>query len=148
MGKKTIYVTDEGLWERARKLAGPEGMSAFIAEALRLHVAAVDAKRQGFQKFHLSYFGESMRVEGRLLRSLTNPTSNARADIYLTRAGALLLTITSPGEDDTEYYCTYDSIAELCQTLRDSFDLTEAAEATLRTHLRSDLGPDWFIRIE
>lgn len=51
MGNKTIYVQDEKLWQKAKKLAGKPGLSGVIARALEEFVDRNDREKQGFRRY-------------------------------------------------------------------------------------------------
>jgi len=45
MGNKTLYVKDEALWNRARELAGDEGLSGIVSDLLRDWVQRKETQR-------------------------------------------------------------------------------------------------------
>src|SRR5437667_12348478 len=53
MPNKTIYVKDEKMWELAKKLAGKEGLSSVISEAIADYVSRRRREEKGFQKYRL-----------------------------------------------------------------------------------------------
>src|SRR6266498_2355954 len=53
MGNKTIYFRDDKLWERAKKLAGDEGISAVIQNALAEFVERKTRERDGFRRVRI-----------------------------------------------------------------------------------------------
>ena len=53
MGNKTIYVKDDKLWERARRVAGKEGISAVIQGALVDFVQRKAREAAGFKRIRL-----------------------------------------------------------------------------------------------
>ena len=57
-GNRTIYLANDELWERAKNLAGKEGLSSVIAKALADFVAQRDADQSSFQKFTFEILGD------------------------------------------------------------------------------------------
>lgn len=51
MGNKTIYVQDEKLWQKAKKLAGKAGLSGVIAKALTEFVDEHDREKHGSRRY-------------------------------------------------------------------------------------------------
>src|SRR5688500_11388610 len=51
MANKTIYVADEKLWKDAKRLAGEQGVSSVIADALRRFVDEQRLQREGVEDF-------------------------------------------------------------------------------------------------
>ena len=73
MGNTSIYIKDQALLERAKKLAGDEGFSAFIAKALADFVERKQDENRGLTD-HSIYiplvipeFDPLIRFKGRLL---------------------------------------------------------------------------------
>lgn len=52
MGNKTIYIKDDGLWQRARELAGKDGLSSAIQGFLAKFVEEAELTDKGFARRH------------------------------------------------------------------------------------------------
>ncbi len=53
MPNKTIYVKDGDLWERAKKIAGKDGLSSAISEALTEYVTRKEKDALGIKRYRL-----------------------------------------------------------------------------------------------
>ena len=94
MGNKTIYVKDEALWDRAKELAGKEGFSAVIAQALADFVERKADEHRGLTDYRLPIGDELICWRGRLLTSTVLGLGNQRAgelEVYQTKAGKLVV---------------------------------------------------------
>ena len=116
-GNRTIYLANDELWERAKNLAGKEGLSSVIAKALADFVAQRDADQSSFQKFTFEILGdphsedptEVIAFEGRQLLNTVfalaaspfagiETSGEADIQIYRTRLGTLVL-LAAPSLD-------------------------------------------------
>ena len=129
MGNKTIYFKDDSLWERAKQLAGKEGMSAVIQEALSDFVKRKQDEAAGFRTYRLltGYRwildqnrggpSEAIKFKGRELvrRELSCPAPDdleyspewkyeTEFIVYRTKAGKLVLVsdFSLPTADDDD----------------------------------------------
>lgn len=117
-GNRTIYVADDSLWEKAKTLAGREGLSSVIAKALADFVAQRTADQAACQKLHFEIFGddedspiEVIGFEGRQLLSGTYDLAvspfeadgrlEAVIEIYRTKLGTFVL-LATPATDERE----------------------------------------------
>lgn len=113
MGNKTVYIQDEGLWHRAKELAGKAGLSGVIARALEEFVDRGDRESQGFRRyqFELRYeddeggldatdyvaFEGKRLFEGVLFYQLSEgvevgpPDDRVQVEVYQTAKGTLVL---------------------------------------------------------
>jgi hypothetical protein len=174
MPNKTIYVRDENLWERAKKLAGAEGLSGLVGEALAEHVKRREQQRAAFQRGqaemrevtldvggedHRELHGEEVDHKiafvGRLLHD-TDIEALPRCAVYQTKSGKLLLYTTWDVGDRDEMGATYelfDSFEELAQSsaARNNFNLLQEFQVDRYAPLAEiarKLGKDLVIRIE
>ena len=131
MPNKTIYVANEELWERAKKLAGNKGLSSVISQALADYVASRSAQDASLEKFHfeIGMYSDSptevIGFEGKQLISKTfdlavNPFDQSDSEIrgieaviqiYRTRLGKFVL-LARPTDDQPESvgaFVTYES---------------------------------------
>lgn len=122
MGKKTIYVKNEGQWEAAKSIAGVDGMSSFLEEALQRHVTAKRLDSKGLQMFSLPVeppehlrirdFNERLGFQG---KCLVNWGAFA---VYLTKGGTFIVADSSLDEDGSiSTYRTYTDKEELRQDM-------------------------------
>ena len=174
MPTRTLYVADEALWKRAKALAGPKGLSGFVAEALAGHVkrrerqlAALQVGETEMREVTLEVGGEDHRERhgeevdhkiafvGRLLYD-TEVEALPRCAVYQTQGGSLLLYTTwdVAGRDEKgATYQLFDSFEELVQSSEAgaNFNLLEEFQADRYAPLAEiagKLGDDLVIRIE
>ena len=119
VGNKTIYVKNEELWETARSVAGKDGMSAFIEEALQRLVTVKRLEQKGLQPFSLLVepIHESHRVPGvteRLGFEGKRLVDWGPFQVYLTKGGTFIVADFNFDEEMSICdYRTYDQLAEL-----------------------------------
>ncbi len=65
MPNKTIYVKDGDLWERAKKIAGKDGLSSVISEALAEYVTRKERDALGIARYRLEvgYEGAGLEID-------------------------------------------------------------------------------------
>jgi hypothetical protein len=119
MGTKTVYVKNEDLWETAKSVAGPAGLSGFVEEALELLITAKRDERAGLERFDLPVepidgteespaikFKERLSFDGRLLANFMG------VSIYRTKAGKFIVTDNVQDAEGSIFaYRTYDQLA-------------------------------------
>lgn len=125
MANKTIYVRDEQLWERARELAGRDGLSAVISDALTEFVARREAEKKGFSLYHLEINGpyssetEEVRFWGKRLGDRLfgrgPDLGEGVAEVYQTKAGKLVLVLRDAVTLEAHEYRTFDTPEELAR---------------------------------
>lgn len=172
MGNKTIYVQDERLWQKAKKLAGKEGLSRVIAKALEDFVATHDRQTQGFRRyqFEVAYasddndefrpidyvaFEAKPIFTGVLIYDVPDhldidpPDDRVRVDVYQTGKGTLVLTARHLEAPDGQllHYGSFRSMDEL---IKDSVvsNLAPTDRAKLLTELASQLRDSLVIWID
>ena len=109
MPNKTIYVKDEGLWNRAKELAGKGGLSDLIERTLR---EFVDREGQGLTLRVVRILGErEVRFYGRLLYEarLDDPMFESESDhnterhafgqVFQTKSGRLVAVVRDESKD-------------------------------------------------
>lgn len=119
-GNRTIYLANDELWERAKTLAGRDGISTVIAKSLADFVGQRTADQASYQKFHFEIFGddefspvEVIGFEGRKILSGTFDLAvspfeesdrgvEAVIEIYRTKLGTFVL-LARPVTDDPEH---------------------------------------------
>ena len=127
MPNKTIYVKDEHLWDRARKLAGKDGLSGVIQEALAKFVEKKQRQSEGFHRYRFdttyqhyelhSGPSEAIAFEGREVASKVLPVRVQQSgytsekfdrsfNVYYTPVGTLLVTV-NPGETFDRHFTVY-----------------------------------------
>lgn len=139
-GNRTIYLANDELWEKAKALAGREGLSAVIARALADFVATRTKANEEFEKFHFEIVGipepgepggptEVIGFEGKKLVSTSsdlecNPFDESDShvetviQIYRTRLGTFVV-LATPATDAPEsesafaIYETHRSVTEV-----------------------------------
>ncbi len=130
MGNKTIYVSDDDIWEKAKKFAGKDGLSSVIARSLGDYVAARTAQDEAMEKYHFEIIDLSepdgptavIGFEGtKLLSTSFNlianpfvPSDNdieADVEIYRTRLGTFVLLAepTSTEPQSKSVFATYET---------------------------------------
>lgn len=170
MPNKTIYVKDGEMWERAKKLAGKEGLSSVIGDAIAEYVKKKEKEEQGIKKFRLEVgfaesltsYGSTSRItfDGYLLYEKELPFFDEadRADdpnncpvhpeivsVYKTVGGKLIL--TTKDDNGITNYSVHTNFFKLAQ---DPI-LSSALKPDLATFLDAvseKIGEDWAIRIE
>lgn len=163
MGNKTIYVRDESLWRRARKLAGKDGLSAFIQRALEEYVAEKEAEAQGFDEYRIVpsspdvNFAQPISFTGRTVATkhfLNDPAHEEYGGgafheiavaVYLTRGGKLVLYAWDSGP--MQYLRIYQSLDELLKDEKVSA-LSPIHRSDLLESISQGVGQDWSVRIE
>lgn len=93
MGNKTIYVKDDATWERAKKLAGKEGLSSVIGEALARYVAEKEEQADGYEK-HTIRLADSPDVYafvGKHLVKFYVSEGLSKLDCYLTKGRKIVV---------------------------------------------------------
>jgi len=169
VANKTIYFKDDALWERAKEVAGKEGLSAVIQDALAKYVERKDLEAKGIQPFRLhtakydhatKQYGTTERIAfiGRELASDEPlvPTSEPDPDpempfepvaitAYQTKKQRLVLTRSNVnyGEKITKY-AVFSSVREL----RDSeilADLDGVDRVKFLDRVSEQLGEDWSV---
>jgi hypothetical protein len=175
VGNKTIYVKDEGLWERAKRLAGKEGLSSFVGEALAAHVEQKEGEALGVRKYALRVGPQRIQIHGRRLgqrrfvycpsghrpdEQPDAPTTTVDAEVYRTRSGKLILVKRENAqvvhvEELTHSYWTDVEVTENhfeCKSLLDVREqLKECPQgdvADFLDDLSRELGEDWAVVIE
>jgi hypothetical protein len=122
MANKTIYVKDDALWERAKQLAGKEGLSGVIAEALAEFVQQKEAESRGFSLHEISLSRypdaeETIKFWGKKILTQPLPGDDnhpaSLADLYQTRAGKFLVVLKDAGTYEPFEYHAYDTPEEL-----------------------------------
>jgi len=127
MPNKTIYVKDERLWDQARTLAGKDGLSGVIQQAL---VKFVEGRRRESEGFHRYRFdttyqhyeldsgpSEAIAFEGREVASKILPVTVQQGEytsdkfdrsfrVYYTPVGMLTVTL-NPGEKFDRHFTVY-----------------------------------------
>lgn len=162
MGNKTIYVKDEALWDRAKKLAGKDGLSSLIAEALEAYVNRKEAEQSGFKLFKFNvqelremtdsgptfWLKEQVAFQGRQLGTahLLNPTDPnypyAQIDVYLTKGHKLVAVVTDEMLGVPTGYRVFNSPAEL-RSDELFADVEAESKAALFDKIAAELGERW-----
>jgi hypothetical protein len=172
MGNKTIYFKDDQLWDRAKELAGKDGISGVVQDALAAFVDQKKRQAAGFNTYRLptkfrvgrglSSFGTTERIafEGQLIaeQRMDVPVPGRESDfldltfrIYRTRGGKLVITV---GDDENagkmfgiHHYGVYKSLAELSddESLKDPDPIERAA---FLDKAAKELGEDWAVWID
>jgi len=127
MPNKTIYVKDEHLWDHARKLAGKDGLSGVIQEALAKFVENKRRQDEGFHRYRFdttykhyeleSGPSEAIAFEGREVASKILPVTVQQGEytsekfdrslrVYYTPVGTLIVTV-NPGETFDRHFTVY-----------------------------------------
>src|SRR5262245_21026746 len=124
MGKKTIYVKNEELWERAKSIAGVDGLSRLVEEALEHVVTQKQLEHEGLQRIYLPIvpidqieepvgvdaIKESLGFDGKCLEG----DGYGVLSVYLTKAGKLIVADKHPHEPGAiTGYRVHDQWAEL-----------------------------------
>jgi hypothetical protein len=131
MPNKTIYVKDEHLWDQARQLAGKDGLSGVIQEALCKFVENKRRQSEGFQRYRFDTTfthyeldwgpSDAIAFEGREVASKILPVTVQQGDnrgekfdryfrAYPTRVGTLLVTL-NPREKFDRHFTVYQTRA-------------------------------------
>lgn len=132
MGNKTIYVKDEALWDRAKALAGKDGLSSLIAKALADYVAS---REQGFERYRFSVLGDQrIAFDGKQVAAYPGDRNVPAFRVFMTRAGKLV--VLEDSGPPNGHYGVYDSVAEL----RDDELVYQILESTDRAAFLDDLG--------
>lgn len=120
MGNKTIYVKDDELWNRAKALAGKDGLSGVIGQAIADYVVRREAAEAGFSRirFEFEFPDDPERLEvvefdGTRVGRLAVDSGNGAVEVYVTRAGTLVCVYEY--EHEVGGYETYQSIAKLAE---------------------------------
>ena len=158
MGNKTIYFKDDQLWERARELAGKDGISAVIQDALAKFVDGKKREIEGFRTYRLeTHFNlddpqveatERIAFEGCPLASARMQATvseteyagyDAEFTVYRTKGGKLIL---AADNGQRPHYGVYDSLRELAaDPLLTGADPTE--RANFLGTISKKLAEDW-----
>ena len=146
MGNKTIYVKNDELWETAKSMAGKDGLSSFIEEAVQRLVTAKQLEQKVRQPFSLPYkpmdksftvkrAEERLGFEGKCLLDW-GPFA-----VYLTKGGTFIVTDNSGDEDQSILdYQTYDELDEL-QKARSIAALDKEQQDRVWNRIRDALPP-------
>ena len=171
MANKTIYFKDDALWDRAKELAGKDGLSAVIQEALAQYVERKNLEAKGFKRFRLETaeydpvskkFGTTERIafEGRELAmdEPLVPSGESDADgepysvvaiaAYQTKAKRLILT---RGEADYGEIITKYEVFSSLREMRQSDILADVQgldRARFLDEISSKLGEEWSVRFD
>jgi hypothetical protein len=172
VGNKTIYFKDDDLWERARELAGKDGISAVIQAALSRFVSVKEQEAKGFGRIRLEagfkdepehsvHYGTTERIafDGLLLAEQVVPIaytdgSNDEAyevqfRLYRTQGENLVFTVADVGDDlfGVSHHAVYRSLS----ALREDEHLQTAdpvARAEFLDKCSAQLGEDWAVWID
>lgn len=171
MANKTIYFKDDALWDRAKELAGKDGLSAVIQEALAKYVERKNLEAKGFKHFRLETaeydraskkFGATERIafEGRELamdeplvpsgesESGSEPYSVVAIAAYQTKAKRLILTRGEAGYGETiAKYEVFSSLREMRQSALLA-DVHGLDRARFLDEISSKLGEEWSVWID
>lgn len=155
MGNKTIYVKDEALWERAKQLAGKEGLSALIGEALADFVERKEQENRGFTLHGIFVdegpSGQFIRFYGRSLDSTLigrGPDEpDAVAEVFQTKGAKLVLFLRDADSNQAYEHRTYDSLEELAEDKVFSHIPPDAREEFLESMAQS-MGQNWSVWID
>lgn len=130
MPKTSIYIRDEDveMFEKARKLAGEEGLSKVVADTVKLYVRIKDAEKDGMEEVRLEIGvgnnTEEIAFIGKLISEYTEykgQTSDMRDrwtdyKVYLTSKDYLLLYKKHgscwQGEYNQREYKTFSGLGE------------------------------------
>jgi hypothetical protein len=156
VGNKTIYVKDEALWEAAKNLAGREGLSAVIADALADFVEQKKAERGGFKRFNIYCAeagpeGQLIKFDGRLLAEVIVPggpnAEDTLVSMYQTTGGTLVLVAGHPLEDDAFDYSKHSSLETV---VKDPMleNLTLSDRDRFLDQIAERLGEKWAVWID
>jgi hypothetical protein len=125
-GNRTIYLADDALWEKAKALAGKDGISSVISRALSDYVSQRTAEESTSKRFCFELLDakdpelpviEVIGFEGRILFSNSfdldlNPFDESRQrvetviQIYRTKLGTFVL-LAAPATDNPESASTF-----------------------------------------
>jgi hypothetical protein len=123
MGNTSIYIKNRPLLERAKRLAGDDGFSAFIEKALVDFVDRKMDEQREFTEYRLSIGDELIRFRGRMLTSTVLGLGNGKAgelEVYQTKAGKLVAVAGDLAEAfDYEVYETLEQFANSNGRLRE-----------------------------
>jgi hypothetical protein len=172
MANKTIYFKDDALWDRAKELAGKDGLSAMIQEALAQYVERKNLEAKGFKHFRLETaeydpvskkLGTTERIafEGRELAmdEAVVPSGETEPDgepgyfvvaiaAYQTKADRLILTRGEAGYG--EIITKYEVLSSL-KEIRESdllADVQGLDRARFLDEISSKLGEEWSVWID
>ena len=125
MANKTIYIKDEALWERAKALAGKDGLSALIGRALADFLEQKDAESHGLSPQSIdivdSYGGESETIRfwgkrlGDRLFGRGPDSPNGTAEVFQTKSGKLVLVLRDAVSFEAFEYRTFETPEELAR---------------------------------
>jgi hypothetical protein len=120
---KTIYIKDEALWDKAKRVAAQEqeGVSAVIANALARYVSEVEGRRMGQETFRILVRPNSLAdsvllgFTGTTLFSETRKGSETafQATLYRTSGRRYILTVAAPEAEAPHYYSSNESLDDL-----------------------------------
>lgn len=171
MANKTIYFKDDALWERAKQLAGKEGLSAVIQDALAKYVERKGLEAKGNLPFRLhtgkfdratKKYGAIERIAfiGRELAAIEPLVPTLEPDpglapyepvaitAYQTKGRRLVLTRADVGLGEViTRYAVFSSLMDL----RDSellADLDGLDRARFLDQVSEQLGEDWSVLID
>lgn len=117
VGKKTIYVKNEELWERAKSIAGVDGLSRLVEEALERMVTVKQLEQMGLKRFDLRVepihdfapdVRETLAFYGECLVDGDWPSIS----VYRTKGGKFIVTDNIPDGSISEYR-KYETLYEL-----------------------------------
>jgi len=148
MGTRTVYVKNEELWETAKSIAGKDGLSTFVEEALQALVTSKQRERQREQerhdRFSLPYkpdgegidLAHHVEFEGKCLGDWGS------FSLYLTKDGTFIVTYNSCDlEQSIYYYRTYDGLFDL-QKEPVIANLTKDEQKAFWDVVRADVPPE------
>jgi hypothetical protein len=159
MGNKTIYVQDEAMWKRAKKLAGKAGLSGVIAKALR---DFVERRDEGLERLQFKVaegagpdsVSDVIAFDGKLLASAELEVSSDGplaysfvVKVYLTKGGKLVLIGLQAPDDGALYWNSYDKLRALRE---DPFlePATNESRSRLLRQVRQALGKEFVHQID
>jgi hypothetical protein len=170
VANKTIYFRDGALWERAKELAGKEGLSAVIQDALAKYVERKDLEAKGIQPYRLhtgrydasrhefgaieriAFIGRELVADELLVPNRDpdpeTPYEPVAFGAYQTKGRRIILTRGEAGYGEIiTSYAMFPSVREL----RDSdtlADLDPVDRARFLDRVSEQLGEDWSVWID
>lgn len=123
MPNKTIYVKDESLWERAKAVAGADGLSAFIADAITDAIERKQSERGGFPLttipvvdgtvlYDLRFYGKSITST---LIGRGPDNANAVIEAFKTKGGRLVIVVREEASERAVDHRVYDRFEEFVE---------------------------------
>lgn len=131
VGKKTIYVKNEELWERAKSIAGVDGLSRLVEAALEGVVTAKQLQQQGLERYNLRVepildftpdVKETLAFDGECLVAREWPS----VSVYRTKGGKFIVTDNLVSDGSITAYRTYETLYALKEEL-EALDQKDAA---------------------